>query len=41
LIKREKSLKTSKQHKDTHNKPMAQREGLSLLFVTGWYLVMI
>ena len=43
LIKRERVLKTSKQHTDTytHNKPMVQREGLSLLVVTGWYLVMV
>ena len=35
--KTSKSLKTSKQH--TLDKATTQTEGLSLLVVTGWYLV--
>jgi len=38
LIKREKVVK---QVKNAHNKPTTQREGLSLLVVTRWYLVTI
>jgi len=39
LIKQEKVLK--QQVNNTRNKPTIQKEGLSLLVVMGWYLVMI
>jgi len=39
LMKREKVLK--QQVNNTHNKPTMQKEGLSLLVVMGWFLIMI